>query len=325
MNFRKNTRGKTHRLFHLITLLWAAAALAIVSGCDRAEEVPQISLQDVEQAAPAKPTPASNPLRIAISAVISPKETLIYYKGLLRYLSEKSGLPVKLVQRGTYDEVNELIKKEELELAFVCSGAYVKGHDDFGMELLVAPVAYGKTIYHSYIIVPGDSDIQDVDGLQGRRFAFTDPMSNTGRLAPTYMLARSGRNPEDFFDSYIFTYSHDRSIEAVAQKLVDGAAVDSLVWEYLDKKKPALTAMTRIISKSPPFGIPPVVVPKGLDPDTKDELRSILTHMHEDDIGKKILAQIMIDRFVEINDRAYDSIREMETWLKGYEENQLAE
>ena len=83
--------------------------------------------------------------------------------------------------------------------------------------------------------------------------------------------------------------------------------------------------MTRIINKSPAFGIPPVVVPKGIAPDTKDELRSILTHMHEDDIGKKILAHIMIDRFVEINDRAYDSIREMETRLKENEENRLAE
>ena len=114
-----------------------------------------------------------------------------------------------------------------------------------------------------------------------------------------------------FFSKTIFTYSHDNSILAVAKKIVDGAAVDSLVWDYLDAKKPVNTSLIRIIKKSEPYGIPPVVVPKDLDPALKKELQDILLTMHEDQTGKKILQEIMIDRFVKVEDSLYDSIRKM--------------
>ncbi len=128
------------------------------------------------------------PLRIAIAAVISHKETLILYKELLQYLSRRLGTQIKLIQRETYEEVNNMVRDMELDFAFVCSGAYVDGHDQFGMELLVAPVAYGEPTYRSYIIVPAASPANSLEDLRGKRFAFTDPMSNTGKLAPTYML-----------------------------------------------------------------------------------------------------------------------------------------
>src|SRR3990170_923993 len=50
-------------------------------------------------------------LRIAVSAIISPDETLVYYQDMFDYLSQKIGVPVKLVQRKTYQEVNYLIRK----------------------------------------------------------------------------------------------------------------------------------------------------------------------------------------------------------------------
>ncbi|NOR11011.1 MAG: PhnD/SsuA/transferrin family substrate-binding protein, partial [Desulfovibrionaceae bacterium] len=94
------------------------------------------------------------------------------------------------------------------------------------------------------------------------------------KLAPTYMLSKMKEDIDTFFKSYIFTYSHDRSIEMVAHNLVDGAAVDGLIWEYMNIKTPSITAKTRIIKKSEPFGIPPVVVPPGLDPSLEEQLRN---------------------------------------------------
>ena len=79
------------------------------------------------------------PLRVAIAAVISPQGTAESYSGLATYLEQKVGRPVELIQRRTYVEANALIERGEVDLAFVCTSAYVAGHDDFGMELLAAP------------------------------------------------------------------------------------------------------------------------------------------------------------------------------------------
>ena len=73
--------------------------------------------------------------------------------------------------------------------------------------------------------------------------------------------------PDSFFRKYVFTYSHDNSIKSVAEKLVDGAAVDSLVYDYTVARSPLFSAKTRVIQKSGPYGIPPVVVHPGLNPE----------------------------------------------------------
>ena len=254
----------------------------------------------------------SESVRIAVSAIISPEETLAFYQDMFDYISMKAGVPVKLVQRKTYQEVNDLVRKNSVDAAFVCSLAYIEGKDQFGMELLAVPLVRGETSYYSYIIVPEDSSINSLKELKGKTFAYTDPLSNSGKLSPEYMIAQMGENPETFFRLTFFTYSHDKSIQAVAEKMVDGAAVDSLVWDFKKATEPRFTSRTRIISKSPPYGIPPVVVSKDIDPALKERLRKILLQMHEDKNGKEILDRIMIDRFSEANDSIYDSVREME-------------
>ncbi len=283
--------------------------LLFISGCLETEEAAKVNLSNKINDAGVNSDTAG--LRIGVSAIISPEETLAYYQDMFDYISAKVGVPVTFVQRKTYQEMNDLVRKNSVDAAFVCSLAYVEGHDQFGMELLVIPVVKGEPYYYSYIIVPKGSNINSLEELKGKTFAFSDPLSNSGKLSPDYMIAKSGENPETFFRLTFFTYSHDKSIQAVAEKLVDGAAVDSLVWDYENATDPKFTSRTRIISKSSPFGIPPVVVSKDLDPALKDKLRNTLLHMHEDEKGREILNSIMVDRFTEANDSLYDSIREM--------------
>jgi phosphonate transport system substrate-binding protein len=156
-------------------------------------------------------------------------------------------------------------------------------------------------------------------GLRGTVFAFTDPLSNSGMLAPAYVLAKELKEtPDSFFRDHRFTYSHDNSILSVAEKLYDGAAVDSLIWEYLDRKESKWTAQTRVIYKAGPYAIPPVVVSPGIDGELKKKLASAFLTMHEDPRGRDILKKVWIDRFTVIEDSAYDSIREMETFRKTF-------
>ena len=251
------------------------------------------------------------PIRIAVGSMITPKAGYMYYKQLLDYIGKKVGKPVKFIDRNTYAEVNNDLKTKNIDVAFVCGRPYTDGHDEFGLELLVAPQVNGKTVYHSYIIVRKDGPIKNFKGLQGKTFAFADPMSNTGKLVPTYMLVKMGETPDSFFKRYIYTSAHDRSVEAVASGIVDGAAVDSLIYDYLAHNTPEITSKTKIIEKSPPYGIPPVVVRRGLDPKLKERIRAILLDAHNDPEGQKILRGMIIDKFVETYDGAYDSIREM--------------
>lgn len=260
---------------------------------------------------------AEETLKIGVAAMISPKETVKYYREIVEYIGKKIGKPVEMVQRETYDEMDNLLEKGEVKIAFICSGPYVRDREKFGVELLVAPQSYGKPFYHAYIIVHKDSPVNSLAELKGKSFAFTDPKSNTGKLVPTYMIAKKfNTTPEQFFSKIIYTKSHDKSIEAVAKKVVDGASVDSLIYDYAAKKNPVYTSLTKIIEKSPPYGIPPVVVTKDFAPELKEKIKEAFLNMHNDPEGRRILDGIMVDKFIIPKDSDYNSVREMENWLK---------
>lgn len=257
------------------------------------------------------------PLKIGVAAMISPQETVKYYRQIVDYIGSRLERPVEMVQRHTYDETDKLLYSGELKIAFICSGPYVVDNEKFGVELLVAPQSYGEPFYYAYIITHRDSGIKNISQLKGKSFAFTDPKSNTGKIVPTYMIGKKfDLPPEKFFRKVIYTKTHDKAIEAVAKKIVDGASVDSLIYNYAAGKDPHFTSRTRIIEKSPRYGIPPIVVRKDIDPILKERVREILLNMHKDPQGRAILAGINVDRFIVPKDSDYDSVREMEKWLR---------
>ncbi len=255
-------------------------------------------------------------LRIAVAAMISPKETYQSYIDLINMVGHFMDQKVIFIQKKTYSEVNDMLKNKELDLAFVCSGPYVSGKEEFGMELLVVPVCHGKKVYHSYFITSTKNGNDSFESLRGKTFAFTDPLSNTGYLVPIYYLAKRGETEKSFFAKTFFTHGHDNSIKAVAEGLADGAAVDSLIYDYLKSVNPEMTAKTMIIEKSPPYGIPPVVTLSSMAPQTKEKLRNIFLSIHENPQGRKILEQLRIERFERGNDKDYDTVRELQNFLK---------
>jgi phosphonate transport system substrate-binding protein len=250
---------------------------------------------------------------MAVGAVISPRGTVESYQPLIQYLSAKLNRPVKLIQRRTYAELNQLIADGDVDFAFVCTSAYVEGHDQFGMELIAAPLVNGKTVYQSVLIVPVNSDARSMADLRGKIFAFTDPMSLTGRMYPTSLVHDLGSEPETFFDRTFFTYSHDDAIRAVAEKMADGAAVDSLVYDYAVRREPELGKQTRVILRSPDFGIPPAVVSPGIRPKVKAELKNLLLNLSQDPnpLAQEALAGIGAQGFVVLSDDNYSSVREL--------------
>lgn len=288
----------------LITVL-----LASCSPLPQPQIVGTVDLNDLQPL----PTPNQQavPLRVAVAAVISPKGTVESYSPFLDYLETKLNRPVELVQRRTYLEINDLIEHGEVDVAFVCTSAYIQGHDTFGMELLVAPQVNNKTIYNSYLIVPAESKAQSMSDLRGKVFAFTDPISLSGRVYPTYLVQELGFTPEEFFGRTFYTYSHDEAIRAVASGVADGAAVDSLVYEYAIARDPSLAERVKVIHRSPDFGIPPVVVSPFTRPQVKADLQTLLLAMAEDPASSEALASIGVERFVLIDDSAYDSVRSL--------------
>lgn len=259
--------------------------------------------------------PQSERLRVGVSAMVTPISTVRYYQEIVDYIAQRMEMDGVMIHRTTYDEMDRMLEAGEVDLAFICSAPYVMNREKFGVELLVAPEVEGKSTYNSTIIVHRDSPFTSFEELKGFTFAFVDPKSNSGRLYPRYLLAKLEATPDNFFSRYFFSYSHNKSIEMVAKKKVDGAAVDSLVLRHMLRSGSPYAEQVKVVHLSPPFGAPPVVVPPGLPIFMKEKVRKIMLTMHEDPRGMELLSLMQIDRFVVVNDADYNEIREMRKFL----------
>ncbi|RJP19870.1 MAG: phosphate/phosphite/phosphonate ABC transporter substrate-binding protein [Deltaproteobacteria bacterium] len=277
---------------------------------------PFLILSSSAASSPASPAP-QEPIRIGVSSMITPVDTVRYYQEIIDYIGARIQQPVRMVHRRTYKELDGLLERGEIKIAFICSAPYVKDRERFGVELLVAPSVNGSTRYQSYIIVHNDRAIKTFPELKGKSFAFTDPNSNSGKIYPTYLLKTMGYVPEKYFGRTVYSYSHNKSVEMVAKKVVDGAAVDSIVYEYMRKTGSPYARRTKVIKRSPPYGIPPVVVTRDIDHRLKNKVKEAFLSMRKTPRGKAILDEMMIDGFVEVPDSNYDTIREMERAVTG--------
>ncbi|MFN3873284.1 MAG: phosphate/phosphite/phosphonate ABC transporter substrate-binding protein [Ignavibacterium sp.] len=285
--------------------LFFVIAVFLVS-CNEKTNIKEIEITNNKAFENIKDEKEKNPIiYVAVSTMISPMETFNLYKDVMDYISDKLGIPIEFKQRKTYREVNDLLAENKLDFAFICTGAYLEARNEIPIEILAVPVVNGKPYYQAYVIVNEESKISYINELKGKSFAFTDPLSNTGYSFMINYLKEKNTTPERFFSKTIFTYAHDYSIQAVKRKIVDGATIDGLVFEYLKHFQPEKIAGVKVIHKSREFGIPPFVVQKNMDSNLKQKLRNIMLNMHNDPEGKKLLSKIMIDKFILADESIY--------------------
>ena len=246
-------------------------------------------------------------LRVAIATVISPRESFVYYKDLFDYMAEQLKLEIEFKQRMTYEEVNGLLAENQVDVAFVCSGAYVVGSEH--MELLVVPLHNGLPYYQGYLLTRQNSEIKQFSDFQEKSFPYSAHLCFTGKLFVDGKLADMGTTADDFFGSVVYSSSHDISIQMVSRGLVDGASVNGLIYDYLSVFSPQHLDNIKVIEKSNYFGIPPIVHSKSLAEPLKTDIRNFLMEMHLSDRGRQILNHLQIDQFILTGDTLYDGIR----------------
>jgi len=253
------------------------------------------------------------PIRIGLTPVIL-DDRVRFLRTWGHWLETQLGTSVEFVQRAKYQDIMELLGRQQLDAAWICGYPYVlnQGH----LDLLAVPVYQDKPQYHAYILShSNDREIQNLRDLSDRVFAFSDPLSNSGYLYPIYRfqqhLHSAGHGKQPRFRKSFFAWGHRHVIEAVAAGLADAGAVDGYVWDQLNRLHPELTSKTRIIERSPPFGFPPLVSNRTLDPKRKRRLSKVFTRMNLDAEGRTLLDSLGLDRFQYGSPDLYDSIADM--------------
>lgn len=250
---------------------------------------------------------ASGVLRFSVASIESPRDTYSTYTRLFDRMGPMLRMPIEFVQRRTYREVNDLLISGGLDAALICTGGYLdlekRAHGAF--EVVAVPVLGGDASYESLVIVPAASEARELLDLKGKRFAYTDELSFSGRLYLIHLLRDRGLDPDRFFESVAYTGSHDRSVLAVANGLVDGAAVHGAVLAQMEERDPTLERKIRIVHRSPHLGGMPVVVSTRIAPEVRARLREVLLAIDRDPEAAATLKQLRFERFALASPRLY--------------------
>lgn len=226
------------------------------------------------------------------------------------YLESRSKRSIEFVQRDHYRETMDLLQQHKVDFAWICDYPYVALKKD--VRLLAVAINNGWPTYRAYLIVPArDKHTHHIRDLKGTVFAYSDQYSNTGYLSPRFEIKRDGGDPATFFKRTFFTWSHRKTIDAVAAGLAQGASVDSFVWDALSKVRPDITVRTRIAWQSESFGFPPIVAQRNVSQADFDLMQRVLFNMRYDLKGRELLGRFNLEGFVRGEPRLYDGVAEM--------------
>lgn len=243
-------------------------------------------------------------LRFGSYASERPSEELRKLEPFKKYLEaslKKQGLPVRVEVSifPTYDEGIDALTNGDIDFSRLGPVSYVLAkRKNPALTLLAAESHEGDKQFPAVMIVAGDSSIRSIADLRGKRFAFGDPSSTSGRYLPQAELAKAGMAAKDLA-SYEYLGRHDKVVFAVASGRFDAGATNiNTFMKYADAKN--LRELVRYPSPTHAWA-----ARDKLDPALVTALRKALFDMTDPRLRE------LIDRngFLPATDADYDELR----------------
>ena len=240
---------------------------------------------------------------VTLGIVSAINQTLIadHFGDFVRYVGGKlnSGSVVegKVVIASTPFQLARLIEQKKVDFYMDSPYPTYLINDVQGVaKLLLRRWKGGMAEYRSLIFTKRNGEINRLEDLRGKTFAFEDPESTSGHFLPRHFLTRKGFKFADKsrFDpyaaptdiGYLFASSQEKVVEWVLTKKVAAGAFSDDDYARLDEKK---RSEITILAETERLPRHLVSVRKDFAPALTDRLEKILLSMNEDDPGRKIL------------------------------------
>lgn len=116
--------------------------------------------------------------------------------------------------------------------------------------------------YNSVIIARADQEGTRIRSFDGSRFAYNDPLSQSGWAAAMMRMRAEDILPGTLTE----TGSHRASAEAVAEGKADFATLDALSWQMIETYDPDLAAALCVLERTEPTPALPFITALGENP-----------------------------------------------------------
>ncbi len=200
----------------------------------------------------------------------------------------------------------------EADLGFLCSPTFLRlrAQSPSSIELVPAGFVFdeersgGAAVYFSDVVVRESHVAECFGDLEGCVWGYSDPLSLSGYFSARQKLHALG-DPDPFFAREVDTGSHLRSVQAILQRDIDAAAIDSNVLARLFVEVPELEDQLRVVETLGPFPIQPLVVRSELR-DLAGPIANALLACDQDGRRARRLAALGVNGFRAVCVEDYD-------------------
>ena len=142
-------------------------------------------------------------------------------------LNEATGLTFEVSVPTSYAAtIEEMCASPTDTMAFIPAFGYVLANDLCGVDVSFKAVRRGWGVYWTMFVVGRDSDIQSLEDLEGKKWAYPDAGSTSGYLVPFVQLKEAGITPGETLEAG----GHPESVRAVYNGEADFATAFYSPW-----------------------------------------------------------------------------------------------
>jgi ABC-type phosphate/phosphonate transport system substrate-binding protein len=230
------------------------------------------------------------------------------WRELFLQLARRARMPLQIVDHAAPAPIADLWARGDKAAVFMCGLPYNRATPQ--PQLLAAPVPSapefrGQPLYWSEFVVAAQSAHRSLEDTFGGRIAFTSPESQSGFAAPLRHLREASDGTPPYREVIAPQITPQGALAAVAEGRADVAAIDAYSLQLMRRFAPELAARVRVIARTEPRPIPPLVASQSFQPLTDAFLAA-----HQDPALHSLLADLRLSRFVQPEAAAYRQLQQ---------------
>ena len=240
------------------------------------------------------------------------EEVLAGAQQIADMVTDRTGLVIKANIATEYAGVIEAMCNGEAQMGALNTFGYVLAHERKCADVAVASVRYGTAFYTGQLVANVDSGVQGITDLAGKTFCRPDPLSTSGWIIPSIMLAAEGIDPDSDLAQVVDAGGHDGVITAVYNGDCDAGATFVDARSNVEDDLTDVKDKVLVFTTSPEIPNDTISFSKDVPDDIRDQITQALVEIGADEAAQEILSQTYSWNGLEAKDDSfYDPFRQI--------------
>ncbi len=254
---------------------------------------------------------ADDALTLGVFPRSNAKVTIKMFTPLTEYLSEKTGIEIKVVTAKNFPVFWKNVMNAKYDIVHYNQFHYIKSNTKPGYQVIMQNEEFGKKTIRSIIVVRKDSEINSIKDLKGQTILFGGgEKAFVSYVVNAVLLHRAGIMKADYVTR--FAKNPPNAAIAVSLKQVTASGLGDAVLKLpLLKKRGVDVSELKIISRSKPLSHLPWAVSKSMNKDVRVSIQKALLSLNDSAEGKAILKKANMTGIHKATDKDYDSSRRL--------------